>query len=247
MTTILITNRKGGVAKTTSSISIANLLAQKGYKTLLIDLDTQGHIQYGLGIKHSFEYGIHSVLEDENIDVNLIVQKSRVKNLFFVPANINYNSSLLQNKKSLKKTLKKLESKYDMCIIDTAPMSDTVLEMAIIASQYVIVPMKTEYLGFVGTLQFIKIFYKIASKLKTNFQLIGILPTLYSKSLKEHKEIVTKLEQIVGVNKVLLPIRKDTKITNIFKKGIKSIAKEHSKGMDDYRSVVEQILLKLLP
>ncbi|NPA55497.1 MAG: ParA family protein [Epsilonproteobacteria bacterium] len=245
MITILITNRKGGVGKTTTTLSIAAEFAQRGYKTLLIDLDTQGHIQYGLGIKHDFEYGIHKAIQKEDIDIKLIVQKSKMKNLYFIPANINYNSSLLQNKKTLKKLLRKVKDEYDFCIIDTAPMSDTVLEMAILASDYVIVPMKTEYLGLVGTVQFVKIFYKIASRLKTDFKLLGVLPTFYSKSIKEHKETIDKLASIIGKDKILPPIRKDIKLTHIFKNGLKSIAKEHSRGKDDYTLVVDEILKKL--
>jgi len=244
MKTILITNRKGGVGKTTTSINIATELANRGYKTLLIDLDTQGHIQYGLGVKHNFSYGIHSVLENSDIDIKFLIQKSKIKNLFFIPADINYNSSLLQNKKALKKLLKNIDNKYDVCIIDTAPMSDTLLEIAIIASNGVIVPMKTEHLGLLGTIQFIKLFYKIASKLKTDFKLIGILPTFYNKSLKENKDILEELEKIVGKNKVLSPIRKDIKLTTIFKNGIKSFKNQHSRGIDDYKKVVNEIVKK---
>jgi len=242
MIKILITNRKGGVGKTTSTLNLASEFAKNGYKTLIIDLDTQGHIQYGLGIKKSFEYGIHSLLTDKNIDIKAIIQKSNIDNLDFIPADINYNSSLLQKKKALRNRLRKLENSYDICLIDTAPMSDTVLEMAIFASKYVIVPMKTEYLGLIGTMQFIKIFYSIASKLRTDFTLLGVLPTLYNKSIKEHNETLNELKKVVGESKVLQPIRKDTKLTTIFKYSIKSLQNEHSKGQDDYKINVNTIL-----
>lgn len=245
MKTILITNRKGGVGKTTTTISIASKLASKGFKTLLIDLDTQGHLQYGLGEKKDFEYGIHSILNDSKLRIRKSIHKSKIENLHFIPADINFNSSLLQVKKSLKKNLRKIENEYDICIIDTAPMSDTLLEIAIYASDNVIIPMKTEHLGLVGTLQFIKIFYSIASKMKTNFQLLGVLPTLYSKSIKEHRQTVQELEKIIGKNKVFSPIRKDTKLTNIFKDGVGYIEKVHSRGFDDYEQVVNEIALFL--
>jgi len=242
MKTILITNRKGGVGKTTTSINIAYGLALSGKKVLLIDLDTQGHIQYGLGINHIFNYGIHKALNGEKIDIKFLIQKTKIKNLFFIPADINYNSSLLQNKNSLKKFLRKVDKHFDICIIDTAPISDTILEMSIIASNYIIVPMKTEYLGLIGTIQFIKIFYKIVSKLKKDFELLGILPTFYNKSIKEHNEILNELEKIVGKNKLLSPIRKDIKVTKIFKSGIKSFYNEHSRGLEDYKKVVDEII-----
>ena len=124
-------------------------------------------------------------------------------------------------------------------------MSDTVLEMAILASDYVIVPMKTEYLGLIGTMQFIKIFYSIASRLKTDFTFLGVLPTLYNKSIKEHNETLAELTKIIGENRVFQPIRKDTKLTTIFKNGIKPLYNEHSKGMEDYKMNSEKILSQI--
>jgi len=243
MKTILITNRKGGVGKTTTTLNLAYEFAQRGKKTLIVDLDTQGHIQYGLGIVDEYEYGVHSLLQDDSLNIRDIIQKTTIKKLHILPADINYNSSLLQNKKSLKKVLKRVSAKYDICIIDTAPMSDTILEMAILASQYVIVPMKTEYLGLLGTTQFIKIFYQISSKLKTNFQLLGVLPTLYNKSMKEHNRVIQELETIVGKTKVLHPIRKDATLTDIFRDGIEITSQKHSRAIDDYKLLVDNIFL----
>lgn len=245
MKTILITNRKGGVGKTTTTLNLASGFVKKGYKTLLVDLDTQGHIQYGLGIKKSFKYGIHSLIENPTINIKKVIQKTDIPKLSFIPADINYNSSLLQKKKALKKALSKVQNRYDICIIDTAPMSDTVLEMAIYASEYVIVPMKTEHLGLIGTLQFIKIFYNITSKLNTDFKLLGILPTLYNKSMKEHLETIKELEKVVGEDKVFQPIRRDTKLTNIFKDGIQILDGQHSRGEEDYEVIVDKILMLL--
>jgi len=246
MIKILITNRKGGVAKTTSTLNLASEFAKKGYKTLIVDLDTQGHIQYGLKFKKKFKYGIHNALIDESIDIKSIIQNTNITNLDFIPADINFNSSLLQKKEALKNGLGVLDKNYDICLIDTAPMSDTVLEMAILTSNYVIVPMKTEYLGLIGTMQFIKIFYSIASKLKTDFTLLGVLPTLYNKSIKEHNETLVELTKVIGENKVLQPIRKDTKLTTIFKNGIKLLDGEHSKGIEDYKKNSDKILSQII-
>jgi chromosome partitioning protein len=246
MIKILITNRKGGVGKTTTTLNLASGFAKKGLKVLIIDLDTQGHIQYGLGVKHTFEHGIHSILLDQNIDIKLLIQKSKIKNLYFIPANINFNSSLLQDKNALKSVMDRLDNSFDICIIDTAPMSDMILEMAILTSNYVLVPMKTEHLGLIGTVQFIKIFYNMASKLNTNFKFLGVLPTLYNNSIKEHKKTLFELQKIVGKKRVLPPIRRDLKLTLIFKNSIKFLHQEHSRGIKDYENIIKIIYSKIL-
>jgi len=239
---ILITNRKGGVGKTTTTVNLAYFFAKNGYKTLIIDLDTQGHIQYALGVKANFEYGIHSFLNGEDIKIKHIIHKSNIKNLYFIPANINVNHTV-KDKNLLKKGLERLN--FDICLIDTAPSSDDLLESAIIASDHAIAPMKCEYLGLVGTLQFIKIFYKTASKLNTDFSLLGIIPTMYNKSIKEHQEIIEKLKNVIGKKRVFSPIRKDFKLTKIFSRGIKPVAKTHLRSLEDYNAVGNEILGKL--
>ena len=69
MKTILVTNRKGGVGKTTTSVNLSVELALRGYRVLLIDLDTQGHLQIGLGVKEHFLMGIHDMLEKGSFNI----------------------------------------------------------------------------------------------------------------------------------------------------------------------------------
>jgi len=173
----------------------------------------------------------------------------KVENLSFVPADINFDiSKLVISKKSLKKLLRKakIEKSYDFCIIDTPPTSDILLYNAMIASRYVIVPMQTEYLGYVGALQFLKLFYEIASKLNINFTLLGIVPTLYVKSIKEHHEIIEKLKEKIGKERVLPPIRKDFKLSQSFQEG-KPVCEldGRCRGARDYKALAKTVLEKL--
>jgi len=248
LNTILISNRKGGVGKTTTAINLASFLAKEGYKVLLIDLDTQSHLQFGLGFKKRFKKGIHKALDDMNLKE--CIQKTEIENLFFVPADINYDiSKLLISKKSLKKLLQKskIEKEYDICIIDTPPTSDILLYNAMIASKYVIVPMQSEYLGYIGAIQFLKLFYEIASKLNINFTLLGVVPTLYVKSIKDHNEIIEKLKQKIGNDRVLTPIRKDFKLSQSFNEG-KPISEydQRCRGAKDYKELATVVLKKIL-
>jgi len=245
--TILISNRKGGVGKTTTAVNLASFLAKEGYKVLLIDLDTQSHLQFALGYKKKFKKGIHKALDD--MDIENCIYKTEVENLSFIPADINFDiSKLLISKKSLKKLLQKskIEKKYDICVIDTPPTSDIILYNAMIASKYVLVPMQTEYLGFIGALQFLKLFYETASKLNISFTLLGIVPTLYNKSIKEHTEIIEQLKEKIGEKRVLTPIRKDFNLSKSFNAG-KPILNynPNSRGSKDYEELSRVILKKI--
>ena len=247
MKKLLISNRKGGVGKTTTAINLAAFLGKKGYKVLLVDLDTQSHLQFGLGFKKKFKRGIHSILQEGNI--KKVIQKTDFENLYFIPADINFDTSNLDiSKKELKKHLnnKSLQNFFDVCIIDTPPTSDIILNNAMYASDYVLVPMQTEYLSYVGALQFLKLFYSMASKIDAKFTFLGVVPTLYNKSLKEHNEIVQKLEEKLGKNRVLPPIRKDFKLSQSFieEKPI-CYFDNRCRGAKDYNTLSEIIINKI--
>ena len=244
MKTILIANRKGGVGKTTTAINLATAFSLKDKKVLLIDLDTQSHLQYGFGYKKPFKKGIHKALVFGKIDG--IIQHTDF-GIDLVPADINYDISSIPNKKNkLKNLLKDIKKDYDICIIDTPPTSDILLKNSLVASDYVVVPMQTEYLGLVGAVQFLKMFYQTASNLNTNFKFLGVVPTLYNKSINEHNKIITKLKSTIGENRVLTPIRKDFELSKAFISG-KPIFyhKSRSRGARDYKLLAHNILHKI--
>ena len=243
MKTILISNRKGGVGKTTTTINIAAILSNKGFKTLIIDLDTQSHIQFGFGIKKPLK-GIHTALQGQKSLKNYI-QKTNIKNLFFIPADMNVDVSELNIKNDfLKKSFENLE--FDYCLIDTPPTNDLMLKSAMIASDFVVVPMQTEYLGYVGAIQFLKLFYKMASNVNTDFTFLGVIPTLYNKSIKEHNQIIKQLQKKLGDDKVLPYIRKDFKLSKSFIKGKPVIYyDENPRGAEDYLNLTEELLVRI--
>ena len=248
MKTILVTNRKGGVGKTTTSVNLAVNIASKGYEVLLIDLDTQGHLQIGLGVNSNFTVGIHDMLKMGKFYKNG-VKSTSISTLDFIPAHVNFDiSELASESAKLKKIFKKIKEKkrYDFCIIDTPPTSDVLLKNALKVSDYALIPMQCEYLSLVGVLQFLRIFYKNSISVKSDIKLLGVVPTMYNKSLKEHKEIIEKLELDIGASRVLPSIRKDIKLAKAFMNGVPLCKSEpKSRGAVDYDELSTYILNKI--
>ena len=248
MKTILITNRKGGVGKTTTSINLAVNIASKGFEVLLIDLDTQGHLQIGLGIKSHFNLGIHDMLKVGKFYKNSI-QKTFLPTLDFIPAHVNFDiSELASESAKLKKIFRKIKliKDYDFCIIDTPPTSDILLKNALKVSDYALIPMQCEHLSFIGVLQFLRIFYKNSISVKSDIEFLGVVPTMFNKSTPDHREIVEKLKLEIGKDRVLPIIRKDIKLAKSFLEGI-PLAKSSSRarGALDYEQLSLDILNKI--
>jgi chromosome partitioning protein len=245
MKTIIITNRKGGVGKTTTTVNLSAWLGILNKTVLIIDLDTQSHIQYGLGYTKKFKTGIHQAME-KKLDLNEIIYETEFKNVFLLPADINYHiNNLKQDDRLLARVIRKskIDKIFDICIIDTPPTSDILLSNALSISDYALIPVKTEYLGLIGVNQFLKIFYTTVSRINPKLELLGILPTMYNKSLKEHHQMIEFLEKKVGKNRVLNPIRNDIKLSLSFLEG-KPIAyyDRRFRGSKDYETLAKQVL-----
>lgn len=248
MITLLITNRKGGVGKTTTSVNLAAWLGNMGKSVLIIDLDTQSHVQYGFGFKDNFQRGVHSAIKNKE-DLNGYIYETLSKNVFLIPADINFHiNTLMEDDRQLSRLIRKSKLKdiFDICIIDTPPTSDILLSNALAVSQYAIVPVKTEFLGLIGVNQFLKIFYATASKINPDLELLGILPTMFNNSMKEHRLMIESLEQKVGKKRVLSPIRNDIKLSMAFLEGkpISYLDKRY-RGSKDYEQLAQYIMEKL--
>jgi chromosome partitioning protein len=249
MKTLLITNRKGGVGKTTTTVNLAACLGLLGKTVLIIDLDTQGNVQYGFGFKKPFKKGIHSAMK-EGLDLNSLIYETKYQNIFLIPSDINFEIfKIKQNNKLLLKLIKSsnINDSFDICIIDTPPTSDILLSNALVVSDWAIVPLKTDFLSVVGVEQFLKIFYTTASKVNPQLELIGLLPTMYNRSMKEHSKILKEIEKKIGKKRVLEPIRNDVKLTWSFVEGGEPIAyiDKRARGYKDYETLAKVVLKRL--
>lgn len=182
--TIAITNQKGGVGKTTTSVNLSACLAYLGKKVLLIDIDPQGNATSGTGINKGDLHGcIYNVLIDDETIEN-VTKPTKIENLYVVPATISLAGaeielvSTISREVRLKHALEKVKNQYDYIIIDCPPSLGLLTLNALTAADAVIIPVQCEYYALEGLSQLLSTVRLVQKHLNNNLYIDGVLLTM---------------------------------------------------------------------
>jgi chromosome partitioning protein len=184
---ISISNQKGGVGKTTTSINLSSNLAMMGKKVLLVDVDPQGNAGSGLGLDvNTIQNTTYEVLLGE-ISGREAILKTEISNLMMIPSNINLSGVDIDlvnqegKEFSLKRAITPLRTEFDFIIIDCPPSLGLLTLNALSASDGVIITLQTEYFALEGLTQLMRIISLVQEGLNPALELEGVLLTMYDK------------------------------------------------------------------
>lgn len=177
-------NQKGGVGKTTSAVNVATVAAQSGYKTLLVDMDSQGNATSGIGIdRETVKFTGYQLLVD-NLSAAEVKIPSGIKNLDIIPANTDLSGAELElvnterREYVLGSKLEVLKEKYDFIIIDCPPSLGLITINCLVASDSLIIPLQCEYYALEGLGHLIKTFELVKNNLKEHLEIGGVILTM---------------------------------------------------------------------
>ncbi len=197
---ISIANQKGGVGKTTTTVNLSTILAQKGKKVLLIDADPQGNASSGLGVEKEVEYSTYDILVGET-KIEDTLQKTMIKNLKVCPSNINLAGaevelvSMMSREQRLKEKLDEIKEKFDFIFIDCPPSLGLITLNAFTASDSVLIPVQCEYFALEGLGQLLNTVNLVKKHLNKNFEIEGALLTMYDMRTNLSNQVVREVKK----------------------------------------------------
>ncbi|MDQ7045632.1 MAG: ParA family protein [Sulfurimonas sp.] len=246
MKTIVISNRKGGSAKTTTAVNIASGLAKHG-SVLLLDFDTQGHASIGVGCEPNEDLGVHSIFLGKTLSETFMPTVH--ENLTLSPALAYFDVYEYSDLRGVLKNRfkkEKIADFFDYCVIDTPPTFDGLLKNSLEVADSVVIPFVPHHLGVVAVGQMLRALLQSARATEREIADVSILPVMYNPHINEHKESLNKVKTSFGEAKLLSPIGVDIKLAQQFESGRPIILEaRRSKGYKDYNKCVEELLQRL--
>ncbi|KZZ72625.1 chromosome partitioning protein, partial [Oleiphilus sp. HI0132] len=196
-----ITNQKGGVGKTTTTVNLAASLAATKRRILLIDLDPQGNATMGSGIsKNEIEYTAYDVLT-KKADVQEVITRSVVGKYDVIPSNGDLTAAEVEllneigREHRLKQALKSIRDDYEFVLIDCPPSLNMLTVNALSASDGVIIPMQCEYYALEGLAALMNTVEQIRETINPKLEISGILRTMYDPRNSLTRDVSDELQE----------------------------------------------------
>ncbi|HOK01651.1 MAG TPA: AAA family ATPase [Spirochaetota bacterium] len=198
---ISVSNQKGGVGKTTTTVNVAAFLAEKGKRVLVIDIDPQGNAGFGLGINaEEMETTIYEVLIDE-IPVEDAIFKTDIPGLSIIPSNIHLSGAQVDlldvegKEFILKKKLQHIKNHYDFIFIDCPPSLGILTLNSLVAADSVLIPLQCEYYALEGINQLLRIIVMVQENLNKSLKIEGVILTMYDPRTNLSQQVVSDVRE----------------------------------------------------
>src|SRR3989441_2621294 len=243
---IAFANRKGGVAKTTTTLNLGVAFAEKGLRVLLVDLDPQGNLTMSQGMNpDSIERSMFDVLV-HRVPITEVIHHTEVdlavSSIDLAGAELAL-SSMIGRERALEKALAPVKENYNYILIDTPPSLGLLTINALVASEGVIVPVQCEYLSLRGLVQLENTLSMIRENLNPHIEIIGILPTMFDRRLLHSKEAVDILKENFGDLVYKTMIRKTIRYAEAPVKGQSGLSYDPSGDAAElYRDLAKEVL-----
>ncbi len=201
---IALCNQKGGVGKTTTTISLGAALAEYGRRVLAVDFDPQGALSAGLGVASHDVPTIYDLLIGREKDIRTAIQSTSTPRLDVVPANIDLSAAEVHlvnevaREQILARVLRPVLDEYDVILVDCQPSLGLLTVNALTAAHGVLIPLECEYFALRGVALLVETIEKVKDRLNQALELDAILATMYDSRTLHSREVLERVVDAFG-------------------------------------------------
>lgn len=221
---ITVSNQKGGVGKTTTTVNLASALARRGANVLVIDLDPQGNASTALGVAHRPEVlSIYEVLLGDHTMSEAVQPSTDHENLFCVPSTINLAGAEIELvslvareqrlRTELERFLREADRTFHYVFIDCPPSLGLLTVNAFVAAKEVLIPIQCEYYALEGLSQLLKNIQLIQTHLNPELRLSTILLTMYDSRTNLAQEVASEVREHFGPQTLNVVIPRSVRVS----------------------------------
>ncbi len=237
-------NHKGGVGKTTSTINIGAALVELGKKVLLVDLDPQANLTLSLGVPRQSATIYESLRGEAELSPVTIKE-----NLDVIGSTLDLSGAEMElineagREYILKELFSPLVEEYDYIIIDCPPSLGLLTLNALTSSQFVVIPLQTEFLALQGLTKIKQVIDKVRFRLNKDLEIAGVVPTMYDARKVLNRDVVDTIKKFFGEKVFQTMIRDNVALAEApaQRKDIFEYNRS-SNGADDYLDLAREIM-----
>ena len=246
---IAVSNQKGGVGKTTTTINLAASLAMADQRVLVVDMDPQGNLTSGLGQKSGAEHTVYEALIG---DADLPLLQTAVDHLHLVPAGRHLAGAevelvtMEERDSRLRKLLEPIRGRYDFILIDTPPSLGLLTLNALVAADTVLIPLHCEYFALEGLADLMATLSRIRAGLNPHLDVEGVVLTMYGDRTNLGAQVAKEIRQFFESKVFDTVIPRNVRLSEAPSHGIPALIYDHRcPGSQAYIALARELIGRL--